>query len=69
MDESSLFHYASDSLLGPNGTGGRGRAGGQSGKVGGKFYMENQGDGADGYLLSIQAQPEHLCNLASPSAR
>lgn len=43
--------------------------GDQSGKVGGKFYMENQGDGADGYLLPIQAQPEHLCNLASPSAR
>lgn len=28
MDESSLFHYASNSLLGPNGTGSRGSAGG-----------------------------------------
>lgn len=28
MDESSLFHYASDSPLGPNGTGGRGSGGG-----------------------------------------
>lgn len=28
MDESSLFHYASDSPLGPNGTRGKGSAGG-----------------------------------------
>lgn len=60
------FHYASDSPLGPNGTGGRGDTGG---KLGGKLHMENQGDGANGHLLPIQAQPEDLCNLASPSAR
>lgn len=28
MDESSLFHYASDSPQGPNGAGGRGSSGG-----------------------------------------
>lgn len=38
MDESSLFHYASDSPLGPNGDGGRGSTGGLGWQCGEKDF-------------------------------
>lgn len=38
MDESSLFHYASDSPLGPNGDGGRGSIGGLGQQCGEKDF-------------------------------